>query len=359
MIGTLTLTPIAVPRTIDGPDARDFVTGAEVLNRSVAFDIGSDHLRRDAAETLPGWQDQTDTLHGGLVARRDEVVVGALIYEGPQAAAATELEFELGVAPESRGTGIETALLAALEEAARLLGRTTLQTYATHATDTGLPMLPSPTGFGGVPLDEQTRVYQEHGFTLQQVERNSAFPLAGDLTPVRERLASAEAFAGPDYRTVTWSGRAPAEYVAAFAFALSRMSTDVPSGGLTITEEAWDAGRVRRREARLAAAGMLVSVAAVVHEPTGTVVAYNELAIGSDRTRPIHQWGTLVVREHRGRRLGTIVTCANILHWRETVPTSPFISTFNAEENRPMLDVNEALGFTPIAIGGAWQRTLD
>lgn len=217
MIDTLTLTPIAVPRTSDGPDARDFVAAAEVLNRSVAFDIGSDHLRRDAAETLPGWQDQTDTLHGGLVARRDEVVVGALIYEGPQAAAATELEFELGVAPESRGTGIET-----------------------------------------------------------------------------------EAFAGPDYRTVTWSGRAPAEYLAAFAFALSRMSTDVPSGGLTITEETWDAGRVRRREARLAAAGMLVSVAGVVHEPTGTVVAYNELAIGSDRTRPTHQWGTLVVREHRG-----------------------------------------------------------
>ena len=33
MIDTLTLTPIAVPRTSDGPDARDFVAAAEVLNR--------------------------------------------------------------------------------------------------------------------------------------------------------------------------------------------------------------------------------------------------------------------------------------------------------------------------------------
>ena len=269
MIDTLTLTPIAVPRTSDGPDARDFVAAAEVLNRSVAFDIGSDHLRRDAAETLPGWQDQTDTLHGGLVARRDEVVVGALIYEGPQAAAATELEFELGVAPESRGTGIETALLAALEEAARLLGRTTLQTYATHATDTGLPMLPSPTGFGGVPLDG---------------------------------CAGARRGSPPRGCSCRWR----------------RSSTSRPA-------------------------------------PSSPTTSWRSAATA--RGRPTS--GARSSSASTGRRLGTIVTCANILHWRETVPTSPFISTFNAEENRPMLDVNEALGFTPIAIGGAWQRTLD
>jgi GNAT superfamily N-acetyltransferase len=356
---TLALGPLTVPATIDAPDAAEFRAYVELSNRVCAHDAGHDGLAWTAEEALPPWHDQVDHTMIGVAARYAGELVGAASIEAQTEEGAANVEFDLVVDPHRWGSGIEEALLTAVEDTARSLGRPVVQTFTLHRATPDGPRLAPPTGYGTIPADDrQTRFFQENGYSLEQVERTSDFDLTADLGPVERMLADAASFAGPDYRVVSWTSPTPDAYKEGFANAVSRMSTDVPTGDMVWTPEVWDAERVERRDARLAAGGLTVSVACAVHVPTGAIAAYNELTIAGDRRGVTHQWGTLVLREHRGHRLGMIVKCANLLRWREVAPLSPRVTTFNAEENRPMLDINEAIGFVPVSYAAGWKKVL-
>ncbi|MEE3703960.1 hypothetical protein V2H43_11160 [Pasteurella multocida] len=45
----------------------------------------------------------------------------------------------------------------------------------------------------------------------------------------------------------------------------------------------------------------------------------------------------------------------NLVRLREVRPELVRVVTWNAEENRPMLSVNEASGFRPVAYEAQWQ----
>jgi hypothetical protein len=71
-----------------------------------------------------------------------------------------------------------------------------------------------------------------------------------------------------------------------------------------------------------------------------------------------YQWDTLVLREHRGHRLGLLVKAANLQALITELPEVRRVFTWNATENEPMLRVNRALGFAPIGHTTEWQKQL-
>ena len=357
--GTVTVRPIVIPATVEAPDAGPFLEMVRIANAVCRHDAGHDYLDEAPEEMLGFMQDQADWTQPAYAAERDGVILGVVKLMISNQEDASTIEFDVMIDPPMWGQGAEELLLAEVEREARERGLATIQTWTLHRPDTLGPRLEPPTGWGAIPAEDRQTVFQlANGFTLEQVERNSSFDLRGDFRVVESMLAQAQHAAGGDYRLRTWTAPTPPEFRDGFAYVLSRMSTDAPSAGMVVDEQHWDAARVERRDARQRAQGLTVSVAAVEHVPTGTIAAYNELVISDDRTGATQQYGTLVLKEHRGRRLGTIVKCANLLRWRDLVPESPRVSTFNAEENRHMLDINETIGFVPASYAGAWKKTL-
>jgi GNAT superfamily N-acetyltransferase len=262
------------------------------------------------------------------------------------------------VHPDHEGAGIGTALHEVVEAEARAAGFARMLTYAPSPEAPG-ERVEAPTGFGSVPAaNREVRFLLDRGWRLEQVERGSRFALPADLADLEVRRAAAAATAGPDYRVLTWTGPTPAEWLEDQAMLNTRMSTDAPSAGLEEPEDVWTAERVAEYDARMATAPRFTLTAAVEHVPTGRLVAFTQLGVPRDLSRAVNQEDTLVLREHRGHRLGMLLKVANLAYLHEAAPGHSSVLTWNAEENRPMLDVNEAVGFTPIGYEGAWRKDL-
>ncbi|WP_424935577.1 MULTISPECIES: N-acetyltransferase family protein [Bacteria] len=349
--------PLILPDRADGPGSADLRALAPVRNEVYRAVTGRPDDDRTPAELLALLRSTADTVRLTWLIEADGDLVGRAGLVLPQEADTTTARMNLELLPGVWGRGIGSAVYPLIEQQARAHARSTLELWAEQPASDG-PRLTAPTGFGSVPDDRIARFLQRHGFRLEQVDRVSTL----ELDPaVRSRLgrllADARAHAA-EYRLARWAYPTPREYVDGYAWAKSRMSTDAPSGGLSATEEAWDETRVRDFEDfRLAGDGHAV-VTAALHIPSGRLSAYTELSIGADRTASTHQDDTLVLAAHRGHRLGMIVKCASLLGWMDEVPSSRHVITYNAEENRPMLDINEAIGFAPVSYEGAWRKDL-
>jgi GNAT superfamily N-acetyltransferase len=221
------------------------------------------------------------------------------------------------------------------------VGRALLNHAATRAAKHGRSVLNGGTrnGTGGEAFARSTGA--EAGLVDVQRVMNLRAMKDEQLAALRE--AAERAAAG--YSLVSWTGLVPEEFLEQAA-ALFAALNDAPHDP-HIAPEVWDAQRVRERVNDLRPHYGLRTYGVVArHDATGELAALTEVAVDPADPGWGHQMVTGVTRAHRGHRLGLLVKTAMVEWLRTAEPTVERIQTWNAESNRFMIAVNEALGYT-------------
>ncbi|GII97920.1 hypothetical protein CLV28_2283 [Sediminihabitans luteus] len=359
------------PSSLDAPEAWAYVGRCLVDAASETALHGWDDLSSPAPAVLAAMADQRHT--------RKTLLVAVPAGTDPATAVATDVrgfalvkvplddnlhlaQVSVVVHPEhDADAALGTALLDRATAVATAAGRTTAIQATMHAHEPaeGPGSLTSPTGSGRVPTDAPAvRRVLDAGWTLVQVERHSILPLPADPAEVEGWRAASAARAGADYRAVTWDDAIPPERLGQVAHLMQRMSTDAPSGEAALEEESWDAERYGDLVDALHAGGRRLLMTVVEHVPTGDLVAFTLFVHPVDQPAFAFQEDTLVLREHRGRRLGMLAKATNLAALAAIRPSVERVHTWNAQENGPMLDINVAMGFAPSGVVALWQRGL-
>jgi GNAT superfamily N-acetyltransferase len=295
----------------------------------------SDHVALARRLVAPGGS--RDGTHRAAIV--DGGLVGALRLLLPTKDNPTVAIIDVAVHPDSRRRGIGTALLAEGIRLASAAGRTDLIADVDE---------PRP----GTPGREFAL---RHGWTCDLLETRRDLVLPPDEQALADLETDARK-ASVGYDVVTWRDRTPDELLDDRAVLEQRMTTDAPHGDLPVEEERWDGDRIREYEASHVARGRTVLSAGALKD--GRLVAFTDLQVPLAQPERANQAGTLVVREHRGHRLGALVKAAVLRDLAATLPEVRRISTYNSDSNLPMVAVNEALGFRPAGHLSSWSRRL-
>jgi GNAT superfamily N-acetyltransferase len=244
------------------------------------------------------------------------------------------------VEPERRGRGIGSAVLAELVAICR----------ADHRTDL---VMESSYPFDRREDHPYRRFAEKNGFVLANTEIRRVRTLPVEDVDLDALIAEA-ATHHEGYRIETFAGTVPDELLPSFCAAYNRLAVDAPGGDLEFEPESLTPEVVRIHEDQARRQGRL-KLSTVAITEAGEVAGYNDLVIPPEDLPNVWQWGTLVVAEHRGHRLGMAVKARGLKELQARIgPERTRIVTCNAEQNGYMVSINEALGFRAVEVSPAF-----
>lgn len=363
MTKQLEISSLVLPENLTDADAADFLEAGVLLDEIRWETWGNRDRISDPATRLVSWSENDYSRLQVFIGKVEGKIV-ALSWVSLMLQDNLQTGFvSVCVASSHRRQGYGQLLLETAEKYATERDRTVLMSSTEHPANFDperVEVIEPKSGTGAIPrADAAVRFSLRNGYQLEQVERFSElkFPVAADKLESLLELASAKA--GPEYQLEFWQDHCPEPLAESFAEANSRMSTDIPSAGLNIEAEAWDVKRLRDMEQRFHDAGHRIDVCAAVHTPSGEIAAYTYFDYNEKKSGVVSQEDTLVMKKHRGKRLGMLVKAANIHRIQTELPELHKAITWNAAENDHMLGINIELGFHPAGYDGEWQKRLE
>lgn len=322
----------------------DFLVADETIAKAV-FELIVDAERELAPEDPPTvWEEHLErqTARASwshiryFVAWDGEVPIGVASAEWETGETNLELGgFDVAVARDARRQGVGRLLAAAALSALGEHGRTSV--YA--GSWEGGPGEPFLASLGMEPRlrERKSRCY------VKDI----------DLAMLDEWVSGAAA-RKRGYTLLSWDGAAPDECVERFAQIIHIMNT-APREGFEMEDDVTTVEMIREHDAIADASGLRRYVSVVRHDASTAFAGFTTLVVDKWHPEKAEQWGTCTDPAHRNQGIGRWLKAANALRVLEAHPEIEFIDTWNAGSNRPMLNINEAMGFRPLRYWNNYQ----
>jgi GNAT superfamily N-acetyltransferase len=252
--------------------------------------------------------------------------------------------FELAVDPPERHRGVGTALVERVEQVAREDHRSMVMTSAFLPFD-----------------DRETHGYRQFaeacGYELSDFEvvRHLALPVPD--SEIQDWIDEAAPHHHA-YRIETFVGSVPDDLVESLCSLLGQLAVDAPSGLVDFEEEVITPQRYAEMLAAATAMGR-ARYETVALTPDRQVVAQSTLALSTEESTVVFQWGTFVHREHRGHRLGLATKAVNLRAAQAARDDLTLVVTQNGETNDYMVSINKRMGFHPIEVSAEFIKRID
>ena len=303
-------------------------------------------VRRDLDEFVKGVRfDFPGERAEGAVALVDGTPVGWSQLFFPERDNLDKSWFNLEVDPQFRRQGVGSALLEWAEARARAGARAML-----------LGEVFVPVGDRETHADRTFALTR--GYTVASVEIVRSLPLPVDSELLAAQWHRAAEAMGDEYEVTVHVDGVPEQLRQGVCDASNRLILDAPTGEVDFEPESMTVEDYQTMLDHHRETGRTMVTAVARHTATGVVAAYTDLAYPAGDPDIVFQWGTLVLPEHRGHRLGMAVKVANLRELARVAPGRRSVQTMNDEQNPWMVQINKDLGFEIIEEGLSMRKDL-